>query len=171
MIRRSALAAGALVVALTLSSCSTFNANNEAARVGSTTFQIDDFQTYMHDYLAANDPTADSSQIDGETARGLLSNWVGDQLIIQFLSSKGIQITDADRTPIATQLDSRLQAAGVTISDSTHDLVVESGAARTVFQNSQVAGALGPFAKTVDVVVDSRYGYWDADTGAVVPFE
>jgi hypothetical protein len=169
VIRRPVLALGALLAALSLSSCATLSSNNDAASVGDATLSRDDFQAYLRDYLTVSSPGAPTDQIGGDDARGLLSSWVGDQLIMQYLDSVGVPITDADRQTASDDLDESL-GDPQSISQTTHDLVVASGAARAVFSNTQDAGALGPFAQDIDVDVDSRYGYWDIESGSIVAF-
>ncbi len=152
----------------TLSSCSTFTANNDVASVGDTSLSRDDFELFVQDLLIENAPAADRTKIAGDDARRLLSAWVGDQLIIQFLESEGVAVTETERTSAADALDTRLKNAGVTWAEASRRISIEGQAARTVFQNTQQPGALGPFAQDISIEVDSRYGFWDRQSATVV---
>ena len=153
-----------------LSSCSTFTANNDVASVGDTSLSRDDFEVYLQDLLLANAPTADQTKIAGDDARQIISGWVGDQLVIQFLEHEGVAVTEADRTSVTTSLDAQLASKGLTFSEATRRIIIEGQAARTVFQNTQQPGDLGPFAQDISIEVDSRYGFWDGESGSVVGF-
>jgi SurA N-terminal domain len=173
VIRRTIVVVGALVALVLLPSCSTLNSNNHAAEVGDTSLERDDFETYLRDVLTANEPGTQADEIAADQARQILSGWVVDQMIIQFLDSQGVEVTEADRASVVAAFDAQLAERGVTISDSTHRLVIEGSAARAVLNNMAEAATIELFADEIEVTVDSRYGYWDADSGtlgAVVAF-
>jgi hypothetical protein len=171
VIRRSVLAVGTLLVALTLSSCSTLQSNDDVATVGDASLDRATFDDYISDISRIRDPQADTSEIGSDLARSAIARWIVEELSRQFLDEQGIDITDADRTAAEAQLDELLAAEPEgAVTDVTREFMIESIASQMVFQNSQDPGALGPFATTVDIDVDSRYGFWDGETGSVLAF-
>jgi hypothetical protein len=171
VIRRSVLVVVALVAALALSSCATLTANNDVASVGDVSLDRPTFELYLREVLEINNPGGDNSRVSGDLARQAISQWIIEELSRQYLQGKGIAITDTDRSAAEAQLDAALAAQEeATISERTRQYLIESVAAHTVFAASQQSVALGPFAATLDVSVDSRYGYWDGTKGSVVGF-
>lgn len=125
----------------------------------------------MREILEINEPGADHSQMSAELARRAITQWVVEELSRQYLTTQGVEITDADRTTAEAQLDQQLATyEEATVSEATREFLIESVAVQMVFQNTQEPGAVGSFAAGVDVNVDSRYGYWDGTTGNVVGF-
>jgi hypothetical protein len=166
VIRRTAVAALALVAAATLSSCATFTDNANAARVGDVELPRDDLERYVHDALEARDSTDPPEEASGDIYRTVLGGWIVDELIRQYLAEQGLAITDDDRAAATEQTDSQL--AGTTVSAFLRDYEIDSLATRLAFQNYSAGGdALLQFARGETVYVDPLYGYWHLETGLV----
>jgi hypothetical protein len=170
VIRRTAVAALALVAALGLSACATFTDNANAARVGDVELTRDDLEHYVHDALEARDSAAVPDEVSGDIYRTILAGWIVDELIRQYLDAEGVSVSDADRAAAAEQTDGQIAESGATISDFLRDYEITSLAARLAFQNhSQGGDALLQFARTQTVYVDPVYGVWNLDSGLVEP--
>jgi hypothetical protein len=79
VIRRTALAIGALVAAVGLSSCSTLSSNHDVASVGDHTLSQDEFQTIAESDLSSEvlqSQVVTDGTADGDAARSLISVWV-----------------------------------------------------------------------------------------------
>lgn len=167
--RMARVLAPAIVVGALVSSCATFSANDQVARVGDVALARDDFESYVAEVLEVTQPGLENTTIEGDRARGAVSQWIIDELIRQYLADQGIEITDADREAAQANLAGELEAQGITLSERTTAFLVESAAARGVFDQTQEPGSLLEFATGADVSVDPVYGVWDVDAGSVVP--
>ena len=171
MIRRSVLAAGALAVALTvsvtLSSCSTFTANNDVASVGGRELSQEDLQLMLDSGLGQelleNAPV--DGVIDAGSARAIINAWIQ----LTAFTEAGIG-TDVDTSEIeanmADSLDSWNEAPPV-----MRELAVKTIAIRTLkeqggLDDNQIRTVL----LDADIAVDSRYGRWDDSALSVVSF-
>lgn len=162
MNRRLFPVALALAVALGLSSCSTI-ASNDAVSVNGVSLERSELEQLTTELF-----DVDTDFVQTQFPQQVASNWIIDQLIVQFLAEQEIEIDDAARAEAETRVDTELDAQQLEVSDFTRDYLVTSAAARTVFGNTQPDGGLLEFAETADIVVDSRYGHWVLDAGAVV---
>ena len=159
---------GALVAAVTFSSCATFTDNANAARVGDVELSRADLERYLHDALAARDSTEVPDELSADIHRQVIGGWIVDEMIRQFLVEQGVAITEANREAAAAQIDSQL--GGTEVSDFLRQYEIDSMSARMAFEG---AGAfdttLLDFAREQSVYVDPVYGYWDLDVGLVQP--
>jgi hypothetical protein len=161
------ITAGAMIAAITLSSCATFSDNANAARVGDVELSRDDLQHYVQDALQARDAANAPDELDGDAFRQVIASWVVDELIRQKLAADGDGVTDADRQLAESQLTESL--AGVEVSDFLREFELASLATRAAFDRAQSNGALIDFAREQTVYIDPFYGYWDIETGLVQP--
>lgn len=164
MIRRLLPLALSLVAVATLASCATFTNNHEAASVNGVALDRSDLEQYTRDLFAVTTDT-----LPAERPREVLKNWVIDELIRQYLAEQNVPIDGAAIEQAKSQVDSGLTGQNLTVSEATRSFLVESAAARLVFNNTQPDGALRDFATKASVVVDPRYGRWSLDAAAVLP--
>lgn len=167
-IARAALVAGLLVATLTLSSCSTFTANSEAASVDGHSLSQDDLQAMLESGLAQSALGAEvtDGQIPANSARSLLSAWITQAI----LRDNGIG-ADADRISIEAQLASSNAETWDAAPQLMRDLYIDVLATNPVIDGGEVDLAeLRAMVSGADVAVDSRYGRWDPERGAVVGF-
>jgi hypothetical protein len=99
----------------------------------------------------------------------VLSNWVIDELIRQYLADQNVAVDDVTITQATTQVESGLMGQQLQVSDATRSFLIDSTALRLAFSSTQQDGALLDFAKAASVAIDPRYGRWSLDAGAVVP--
>lgn len=158
----------AVAAAAMLTSCATFNANDEVARVGDVALDRAEFESYVAEVLEITQPGQPNTTIEGDRVRGAVSQWIVDELIRQYLADQGIEVTDADRAAAQARLDEDLATQDITLSEDTAAFLVESAATRDVFDATQEPGALLEFATAIDVSVDPVYGVWDLDSGSVI---
>ena len=170
MIRRSFIAACALVGAISLSSCSTFSDNDAVARVDDVELTRADLEEYVNDAVTVANGGELPDQLTADVYRQIIGGWVVDELIRQKLGADGVEITDDDRAAAQTELDAAL-AGQTDVPESVIAFELESGATRQAFSRTQEQGALGEFAATVSVVIDPRYGYWDLTSGTILPMQ
>ncbi len=166
-VRRSLCLAGALVVALGLSSCATFTDNANAARVGDVELTRADLEQYVQEALNARDSTTGADELQGDGFRQIIASWIVDEIIRQQLATEGESITDDDVLAAETQLNEQL--AGFEVPDFLRQFEMRSLSTRAAYQRAQIAEPLVDFASEVAVYVDPYYGYWDISTGLVQP--
>lgn len=169
MIRRSArrsLAAGALLVALGLSSCATFD-NQRVASVDDAELDQDDLRTILESEIGQQ--ILQSTPIDGlatgDAARGAVTVWV----LVTAATGAGL-ITDDQRASALEELSvSEVAAQFDAAPPIVQDLALLLTAAQTNINNGLVSldDLLGA-ARDADISVDSFYGAWDDEAGAVV---
>ncbi|MFN8022197.1 MAG: hypothetical protein U0Q03_11775 [Acidimicrobiales bacterium] len=168
MIRRTVVAALALVAAVSLSSCATFTDNANAARVGDVGLSRTDLEHYVHDALEARDSADAPTELSGDDFRSIIERWIFDELVRQYLEANQVGVTDADRATAEEQIRSSLESDGITVSDFVVGYEVESLAVRTAYQNyTDGSDKLLKFAQQQDVYVDPVYGVWSIETGTV----
>lgn len=172
MIRRTAAVALALVAALSLSACATFTDNTNAARVGDAELSRADLERYLADVLEARNSAADSAAVSeefpGDVHRAVITGWIVDEMIRQFLVEQGQQVTEADRETATRVVDE--QSVGRESTVFVRDYDINSAATRAAYQRVAPAeGALLAFAEEADVYVDPVYGYWDLERASVIP--
>jgi hypothetical protein len=163
VIRRLLPLALSLVAVATLASCGTFSNNHEAASVNGVALDRSDLELYTRELFAAQDGT-----IPADQPREVLSNWVIDELIRQYLTEQDLSIDDATIEEARSQVESGLAGQQLQVSGATLSFLVDSTAARLAFSNTQQDGALLEFADSASVVIDPRYGRWDLEAGAVL---
>ncbi len=163
MIRRLLPLALSLVAVATLASCGTFSNNHEAASVNGVALDRSDLELYTRELFAV-----DSDTVPADRPREVLSNWVIDELIRQYLAEQDVSIDDATIEQATSQVESGLAGQQLEVSEATRSFLVDSTAARLTFSNTQQDGALLEFAESASVVIDPRYGRWDLDAGAVL---
>jgi hypothetical protein len=163
VIRRLLPLALSLVAVATLASCGTFSNNHEAASVNGVALDRSDLELYTRELFAAQDGT-----IPADQPREVLTNWVIDELIRQYLTEQDLSIDDATIEQAKSQVESGLAGQQFELSEATRSFLVDSSAARLAFSNTQQDGALLEFADSASVVIDPRYGRWDLDAGAVL---
>lgn len=171
MIRRSVLAAGALAAALTLSatlsSCSTFTANNDVASMDGHELSQDDLQLMLESELGQsllNNAPVDGV-IDAGSARGLINAW--------------IQLTAFNEAGIGTEVDTAEIEANLANTQESwnaapqvmRDLAVKNIAIGTLLEQDSIdQNQIREVLLAADITVDSRYGRWDDDSLSVVAF-
>ena len=163
MIRRLLPLALSLVADATLASCGTFSNNHEAASVNGVALDRSDLERYTRELFAV-----DGDTVPADRPREVLSNWVIDELIRQYLAEKDVSIDGATIEQAKGQVESGLAVQQLEVSEATRSFLVDSTAARMTFSNTQQDGALLEFAEAASVVIDPRYGRWDLDAGAVL---
>lgn len=171
--RTATLVAGALLTAVTFSSCATFTDNANAARVGDAELSRDDLEQYVREALEAQDSTSGADELQGEGFRQIIASWVVDEIIRQKLAVDGESITPADVQTAETQLAEQL--GGIEVPEFLRQFEMTSMSTRAAYQRTQSeltgeeALPLIDYARTVSVYVDPYYGYWDIETGLVQP--
>lgn len=162
VIRRLLPAVLALSAALTLGSCASVT-GDDAVVVNGVSLprtELEQLTTELFD--------VDTDFVQARFPQQVATNWIIDQLILQFLDEQGITIDDAARAEAENRVDSELGAQQLDVSGLTRDYLVTSAAARTVFSATQPDGGLLEYAEAADIHVDSRYGHWVLDAGAVL---
>jgi hypothetical protein len=171
--RKATLVAGALLAAVTLSSCATFTDNANAARVGDVELPRADLEQYVQEALAAQDSTDGADELQGDGFRQIIASWVVDEIIRQKLAIDGESITPADIQTAETQLAEQL--AGFEVPEFLRQFEITSMSTRAAYQRVQAeltgeeSQTLIDYARTVSVYVDPYYGYWDIESGVVQP--
>lgn len=171
--RTATLVAGALLTAVTLTSCATFTDNANAARVGDVELPRADLERYVQEALEAQDSTSGADELQGDGFRQIIASWVVDEIIRQKLAADGETITPEDIQTAETQLAEQL--AGVEVPEFLRQFEITSMSTRAAFQRTQAAltgeeeVTLIEYARSVSVYVDPYYGYWDIESGIVQP--
>lgn len=178
MIRRFsiALAAIAITAALT-SSCSTFTANRDAARVDGDHLPVTQYESILQGLAQAPDSfgmqPVGPEGLPGQTARGILGKWVIHALMSATLAQKGVTISADDRKAVEDTIGSGAGAdIWAKLTPELQAFVVDDQTIQPLFEQTfgaDAGKALSDAATAATVVIDSRYGMWDASTGQVVP--
>ena len=143
--------------------------------VNGTAISTATVDTLVNDYLAAQNASgaADGSiavgLIDGDIYRGVLSTLVGIEIETNALADAGTPLTQANLDAATQELSTRQGFADAT--PALVDFVARGLALQPLFEAK--FGTLNDYvAKTQpDVLIDPRYGYWDATAAAVVPMQ
>jgi hypothetical protein len=167
VIRRSLLLVVTLVGALTLSACTTFTDNDAIARVNDVELARADLERFIQEVIEANPNMEGTDVIEGDAYRSLITDWIVDELVRQQLEELGVEISPDDLASATATVDQ--QIGGVEVSDFVREFLISSAATRNAFQRTQGDGSLAEFAERADVIVDSRYGYWDTTQFVVLP--
>jgi len=120
----------ALALAPLLASCSIVS--GDAATVNGESISQADFETMLGEYAAGVNGALDSNgTVLGSVARGLLTDWIGTQVLDSALSADGVEIDDESLTVARQQLE--LQAGFADVGEATQDFYVFATAVRNVF--------------------------------------
>jgi hypothetical protein len=158
---------GAALTAVTLSACTTFTDNANAARVGDAELSRADLEQYVQEALEAQDSTTGADELQGDGFRQIIASWIVDEIIRQRLAADGESITDDDVLAAESQLAEQL--AGVEVPEFLRQFEIRSLSTRAAYQRTQTGTSLVDFARELSVYVDPYYGYWDISTGLVQP--
>ena len=172
--RRIVAVVVALVAGLTLSACGSDPVSQQdvVARVDEAKLTRQDLDDLLNNAIVQGEV---SGELDGDVAK-LGSQ--ADQVISLWISFEAISqegSTDLDDEPTANSVVTRVggeyqtsyeQSTGV-----TRDFLTRFIAFITQQQTGTLQPAtLAPIVQSADVVVDSRYGYWDPARLSVIPF-
>jgi len=167
VIRRLALAAGTVLLVVTLGACSTVTRNDAAAEVGDTELARDDFHAMLDSDLTGQllGSSARGGLVEGDTARGLLGAWI----LLTAIEQDGL-LAGADRAAVEASLAEQFGELWTSAPASLRDLVVTNaivtdGINQGTLTQDQAVEALN----SVTVFVDSRYGTWQPATVSVDP--
>jgi hypothetical protein len=152
-----------LVAAAALTSCSSLS-NSGAASVNGAVLDRSDLELFTKEVFAV-----DTEFVQTELTNQVATNWIVDELIAQYLEEQGVTVDEAARADAEAQVDSEVTGRGLEISAATREFLVHSAAVRATFDATQGGGSLFEFAEAADIQVDSRYGRWVLDAGAVLP--
>lgn len=127
MLRRVSLAQRrvslALLAGVLLVSC---GSNNNAATVNDDPVLTADLEQVMSDFAAVGETQIVNGVADGETVRGLLTSLIRAKVIDQVLADSDVEVTQADRDEVATQLEENGSAG---LPDTLRDLIIKLNAA------------------------------------------
>ncbi len=163
--RRPLVAAAALVAALSLSSCATFD-NATVASVGDHELSQDDLQEMLESELGSSllQSSVVDGRADGDAVRSIVSAWIA----LNALQDAGL-ITDADLTAVEPQLVSQFGSMFSTAPASIQLLAKQNLAASTAIQAGLIDQQQAiDSVSGVDIRVDPVYGAWDDEAFAVV---
>ncbi|MGD9996689.1 MAG: hypothetical protein AB7L17_18645 [Ilumatobacteraceae bacterium] len=170
MIRRSALALGALVAVVGLTSCSTLSSNDDVASVNGHHLSQDDVQRMLESELGGQ--LLGGAPVDGvaagQSVRALLSAWV----VATALTDTGVG-ADVDRAQIEADLaaDPQLGDPFGAAPQQLRDLLIDSQVLRNADPTLTTEDQILKVTSDADIDIDPRYGYWDGTTGYVVAFD
>jgi hypothetical protein len=143
----SALVALALGVTL-VSGCSTFTGNDVAAKVGSTELSVHDFQTVVRELGSSNE----IGEVDGTSARSLLTEWVRSTALSDELRAKGTPVDQATRDATTAQLQQSTGDKWPTFSPATTEFLIDVVSAQNALVPDDQVRAIyeqGPAASNV----------------------
>ena len=173
MSRRALAVIVALLAALTLASCSDSPVSQQdvVARVGDATLTRDDLDEMLNNRIiqetlgtgAVDANSATMSQVDN-----VISLWIS----LEALQAGGAAALDEDASAdsVLSTLPGDYRTSFDSASGNTQTLISRFIALQTVLSNTQDRSALVTAIQGADVHVDSRYGYWNPERVAVVPF-
>jgi hypothetical protein len=176
------LVAAVAVAGLAASGCA---AQAAAVKVGGDTVSRSDFEDELDAY-SANDtlyPDPEASGVTGELAGSYGQDFVADllqqriffMLAARVFDERGLDLTGADRSAAADQLDQQLQGSADDFPSDLRDELTDDVARLTKLQEELGAEgfdeALIEAADGTDIEVSSHYGSWDPDQYSVVPPE
>lgn len=166
MKRRLALSLGALLAAMSFSSCSSVGNADLVAEVSGHELSRDHLEALVNDSVVMslyNSPPG--GRLAGDLARGLVSNWI----ILTGVESKGLldEVTDAQANDlIATQLGSMFAEA----SPEGAAYIMNIAKITYATQNNTLdADTVNAQLDALDVFVNPRFGNWDPEQRTVVP--
>jgi hypothetical protein len=156
------------MAAITLSSCSAFDTNNDVAVVDGKSLSQDDLQAMLESTLAQEvlQTAVIDGQVDSQSARSLITAWITQTVFRE----EGVG-ADADRVSIEAQLASDNAGTWDAAPQVMRDLYIDVLATNPVVDGGEIDVAdLRTMLRVAEVSVDSRYGTWDPDRGGVVGF-
>lgn len=161
MIRRTAVAALALVAAFGMASCSTFD-NQQVAAVADHELSQDDLTAILTSPLTPqvfNGIAPIDGSMAGADVRGIVSVWI----TLAALEEGGL-ITDAQLEPVRTALADGLQADYTDAPAAVQDFFAVYSYTGSALDTGELdRDAAIAMIKAADVSVDSYYGVWDAE--------
>lgn len=165
MIRRPLLAACALTAALALTSCSTFSANDDVARVNGAELTQDELGAMLDSALgqALLQDAPIGGEVRAETARRLIGLWTAVTAIVD----TGVVVADpASAEPgLAAQFGDSWTSAPEVLKQLEFDFVAVTDAIEAGELTEDEVYAI---VADADISIDSRYGDWDDEQLAVV---
>ena len=91
----------------------------------------------------------------------------------QVLDAEGIELTSDDRDAVVSELDQVLAGGADDLPDDARDDLVDGLAAfgrlRAEFEQDELGDVVTQFVGEATVVVNTRYGTWDAESLTVTP--
>lgn len=164
MTRRFAVLAGALLAAVSFSSCSTFDRNDVAAAIGDETLTVDDLGVILQSPLAGAVGPIDVANAD--IARNVLEVWITNTVII----NAGL-LGEFDEEGLREALTAQLGESFTNSPKVAQDLLIVNNAVALAQRSGEIDDAEAILAfLDADVWVNARYGSWDAPTQSVLPF-
>lgn len=172
MSRRVLAVIVAFLAALTLSSCAHSPTQTDVvARVGDATLTRDELDEMLNNRIIQE--TLQTGVVDGDTAtmsqaQNVISLWIS----LEALQAGGAAALDDDPTvdSVLSTLPGDYRTQFDSAGDSTQTLISRFIALQTVLNNTQDRSQLIAAIQAADVHVDSRYGYWDSERVALIPF-
>lgn len=163
--RRPLVVAAALVAALSLSSCATFDTTTVAS-VGDHELSRDDLQQILESDLGAAllGSSVIDGRADGDSVRAVVSAWIA----LNALQDAGL-ITDEDLTAVEPQLVGQFGSMFVDAPPVIQQLAKQNLAASAAIQSGLIdqQQAIGSVSG-VDISVDPLFGVWDDEAFSVV---
>ncbi len=178
MIRRLTIALAAVAIAgIVTSGCSTLTSARNAATVDGHHLTVKQYEGLLSGLAQAPEafgiPAVGPEGMPGQTARGILGQWISNVVMTKALAKKGVTVSAADRqaaqdkivsNPANTQVWNRLGA-------DLQAFVIDAQVLQPAFQNAFGADAgkvLSDAVSAAKITVDSHDGMWDPATGQVV---
>ncbi|MFT3853241.1 MAG: hypothetical protein QM733_10945 [Ilumatobacteraceae bacterium] len=173
MSRRVLAVIVALLAALTLSSCGTnpVSQRDVVARVGDAELTRDELDEMLNNRIIQE--TLQTGAVDGTAATmsqadNVISLWIS----LEALQAGGAASLDDDPTvdSVLSSLPGDYKTQFDSAGGGTQTLISRFIALQNVLDNTQDRSKLVAAIQAADVHVDSRYGYWDAERVALIPF-
>jgi hypothetical protein len=173
VIRRTLLAVGIVLGALTLSSCSSVDHPNAVATVDDAVLTRDDLDQLLNNRIVQE--AVGTGELDGDVANvpdqadRVISIWI----VLEAISAHDAAQLDDEATAnsLLTGLGGDYQSQFDSSTGATRDLITRYIAFQTQYQAGTLdADELRAAVQAADVHVDSRYGYWDEQQASVFPF-
>lgn len=170
VIGRSVLALAAVVATVSLTSCATIESNDEAASVGSHQLTQNQLRAMLESELGQSliGAVPTDGVVDSNVVRGLIGAWIRSAA----LNDAGVG-QDFDSSELEASLATS-QTSWDTAPQIMRDLAIDVFSVQELIEQGQLDEAtMKASLSAADIDVDSRYGYWNPDTGtagAVVAF-
>jgi hypothetical protein len=167
--RRTVIAAAALVASLGLGSCA--DTSSSPDRVVASVAGVELSQADLADIVDSDlgkellqDGPVDGF-IAGNSARGLISAWVGINSMIQ--AGVGAEL---DRADIETSLQEQFAAVWDSAPAAMKELAISNVVVGEMVRSGAMTSEdLQEIVSAADVTVDSRYGWWSSEQFSVQP--
>ncbi|HEY4332175.1 MAG TPA: peptidylprolyl isomerase [Ilumatobacteraceae bacterium] len=123
MIRRRSVALAFVALGtVSVSACSTFSNNDNAASVGSKHLSVKAFEAISNDIGGTPDALGERT---GDTARSVLTAWVNINILVDGLEHSGAPITTAERAAAEKSLTSQDSASWAKLAADTKALEID----------------------------------------------